>query len=215
MYTIYSAFCESSGKVYVGQTCQGLARRKAVHYADSLRDNERYFCRAITKHGRDAFEWQELATVETKAEADNLERLWIILLRSYERDHGYNLTMGGEGCVPSEELKAKIKPRLRRGVNHPFYGKSLPELCLKRSLEVRQANGCSNETRARLRIVHGGKGNGRYRHDISDELLKQLYGSGLSVAQVAQSVGAGKTMVRTRLTKQGINPNTRGQRKVG
>lgn len=119
---VYAAYCTNNGKVYVGKTVKhSITLRWNEHVADSNRGKPWSLHRAIRKYGKAAFELQQLAEVKTEVEAINLEKLWILLLMSYDRNFGYNLTMGGDGCTPTEETRNKIKAALPRGKNHPLY----------------------------------------------------------------------------------------------
>lgn len=107
MYTIYMASCLANGKVYVGQTKTYFSKRQWAHL--NRKDYNCFFHRALRKHGRDSFVWQTVAKVETKEQADNLERAWIILLRSRDRAFGYNITAGGGGSVGSPRSKESLR----------------------------------------------------------------------------------------------------------
>jgi group I intron endonuclease len=181
MYTVYHAWCEPSQKSYVGQTIQGLARRKAVHFADSLRDNGRKFCRAIRKYGRDAFTWQELACVGTKTEADNLERLWIALLNTADRNVGYNQTTGGDGYEFTAEAKARVKANSPRGERHAYHGKPLP---------------CAG-------VAAKNRTNKALTAPINKEIVR-LYESGLGVIKIGKTVNMHKDTVYHRLKMLGV-----------
>lgn len=94
-----------NGKVYVGQTNQGLARRKAEHLSRDKRgerDHKLYL--AMKKHGADAFVFEEFCSVVRPEMLDALEMDVIAQFNSYNR--GYNSTLGGFGV--SDETKAKL-----------------------------------------------------------------------------------------------------------
>ena len=108
MFVIYVAHCLATDKSYVGQTCCRLAKRKWSHV--NRTDYRGHFQRALRKHGPTSFEWQVVAEVETKEQADNLERLWIGLLDTTDRRHGYNMVAGGGGSVGlTRSPEARIK----------------------------------------------------------------------------------------------------------
>jgi group I intron endonuclease len=118
---VYVHTCTANEKSYVGQTTQGMAKRWREHVRHSRSPkcvDFRYpFARAIRKYGPEAFEHQILAIARSKAELDNLEKVWIILLNT--RENGYNLGAGGEGnpgLSHTEESKAKISKN-RKGKN--------------------------------------------------------------------------------------------------
>lgn len=55
----------------------------------------------------------------TEAGAKRAERLWIKELGTFGRG-GYNATTGGDGCIPSDEARAKMsKAQLRRPPKSP------------------------------------------------------------------------------------------------
>ena len=94
---VYLVIHEITDKVYVGQTKTTLTKRKWTHlHRPGLND---YFHRSLRKYGEDSFTWHVLAEVQSKQEADNLERLWIAVLNSRDKASGYNLTAGGDGSV--------------------------------------------------------------------------------------------------------------------
>src|ERR1700680_749414 len=110
---VYFHYNPASGKGYVGQTTQGTAQRWSEHVLHSRSpkcvDFKYPLARAINKHGPEVFEHQVLSVARTKAELDNLEKVWIILLNT--RETGYNLGAGGEGNLGlrhTAEAKAKI-----------------------------------------------------------------------------------------------------------
>lgn len=101
-----------NGKVYVGQTWQKPQDRWVRHCYDAAKGARgcRRLGDAIRKYGRNAFDQQILGIAQTQAELDNLEKLWIILLRSDNPQFGYNLQAGGSGIRhrQSEETKKII-----------------------------------------------------------------------------------------------------------
>jgi group I intron endonuclease len=115
-FKIYVATCLANGKVYVGQTsAKYLIHRISAHVM--RKDYDGFFQRSIRKYGRDCFIWQVVATTLTKEDADNMERAWIVLLRSRDREYGYNLTAGGGGSLGvkhSEETKIKRSESMKK-----------------------------------------------------------------------------------------------------
>lgn len=114
MFTIYLATCLVNYKVYVGQTNTFLSKRRWAHV--NRKDYDDFFHRALRKYGEHNFIWEILGKAETKEEANNLERIWIVLLRSKDREYGYNLTAGGDGSIGhrhSEETKRKRSVALK------------------------------------------------------------------------------------------------------
>src|SRR6478609_4620355 len=84
------------GKYYVGKTERKLLQRWKEH----LWFNPRYALylnRAMNKYERNNFTLEVLGSCTTREELSNLEKLWIIALRSYDPEIGYNQTFGGDG----------------------------------------------------------------------------------------------------------------------
>lgn len=96
-------------KVYVGQTINTLKRRWTGHTSDAKHNAGcKSIARAIRKYSRRAFDLAVLGEGEAGSELDNLERIWIILLRSTNPKFGYNRTSGGLGCAGIDSVRAKI-----------------------------------------------------------------------------------------------------------
>lgn len=69
---------------------------------------------AKDKYGAEVFKREILNVCSSNQEMDDLERLWIITLRTYDGDYGYNMTFGGEGLqLPTKETKLKMS-KLRK-----------------------------------------------------------------------------------------------------
>jgi group I intron endonuclease len=94
---VYLLHNRVNGKVYVGKTVQTLADRWSVHKSDARIGIPGYLQNAIRKHGPAAFEVTILATADSEEQLNNLERFYIALNLSNQREFGYNLTAGGDG----------------------------------------------------------------------------------------------------------------------
>lgn len=92
------------GKVYIGITSQtpSVRWKNGRGYADNP-----YFFNAILKYGWENIRHDILYESLTKDEAEEKEKNLILYYRSYEREHGYNIAMGGNTTTPSEESRAK------------------------------------------------------------------------------------------------------------
>jgi group I intron endonuclease len=107
IFIVYLIYNTVNGKYYVGWTSRRFNERWYDHCSDTRRGSTLYLHRAIALYGKDAFEHQILAIVSTEKEVKSLESLWIISLRSYDPEVGYNTTFGGEGEIPTEETRRK------------------------------------------------------------------------------------------------------------
>ena len=154
IYCLYNTITE---KVYVGQTSTGSEIRWQQHVRDSRRSQRNHLplYRAIRKYGFGAFDLQELGYAYTQSAIDDLEKLWIVLLRARDDKYGYNLREGGSRGKHSDETKAKLsaakmgKPAWNRGL------KFSDESRAKMSASHKGNNSClgrvlSDETKAKI-----------------------------------------------------------------
>lgn len=117
-----------NGKVYIGQTRQGLSRRRGEHvHRFNLGERDHKLYRAMRKHGLEAFEFSVVCHALSADYLDELERAVIAHENSFSR--GYNMTCGGDSV--SDETRAKLSARLK--------GRSAP--WAKEVWNVRRRNG--------------------------------------------------------------------------
>ncbi len=94
-----------TGKVYIGQTRQGLARRRGEHvYRFNLGERDHKLYQSMRKHGLEAFKFSVLCIALKPDYLDELEAAIIAQWNSFRR--GYNMTCGGDAV--SDETRAKI-----------------------------------------------------------------------------------------------------------
>lgn len=96
-----------NGKMYVGQTIQDVQRYWEYNKrcAESGKNHKPALYAAIRKYGRDSFRIHVLCSASSKAEMDSLEKLAILSFGTKTKDHGYNLTDGGDGTVGAERTE--------------------------------------------------------------------------------------------------------------
>jgi group I intron endonuclease len=121
---VYLVTNNINGKYYIGKTVGSLNKRWVSHCAEAKRSSDKssHFHTAIRKYGPDSFDIQALSTGNTNEELLNLERVWIILLQSTNRDYGYNLTAGGEGILGyrhSEKVKLEWSRKAKERLKNP------------------------------------------------------------------------------------------------
>lgn len=110
-YCVYIHTNKINGKKYVGQTIFGDHPKRRWRNGTGY-NNSWYFNSAIEKYGWDNFDHEVIASNLTKEEADNFEKLLIAKLNTYDRNVGYNLTLGGDGNpghYVSEETRNKMR----------------------------------------------------------------------------------------------------------
>lgn len=102
---IYKATSITTGKVYIGQSCQTLQKRMSQHLykATSDYDPNNHFHNAIRKYGFQDFVFQIIEDDITDNELLNeREKYWINYYNSYY--DGYNSTLGGESGLRRDDL---------------------------------------------------------------------------------------------------------------
>jgi len=153
---IYKATNKVNGKVYIGQTIVGLAKRKEGHVNDSLanRDNN-YFHNAISRYGKDNFTWEVLEKCCSKQELDEMEFHYIKQFDSFE--NGYNLTLGGGGM-----LGYKITEEHRENLSKSHMGYKHTKQQRAKISKALTGRSCSVETRKKLSVAKIGSKNPMY-----------------------------------------------------
>ena len=124
---IYKATNTFNGKVYIGQTICGLAKRRTQHLKSARIDGANRFHNALYQYPS-AFEWETIdsfqGTREQVAHALNVaEEYHIIKNRADNPDYGYNASTGGYSCsVFDERLKRMTKKHEGKGKVMLQYG---------------------------------------------------------------------------------------------
>lgn len=207
---IYSATNKINGKRYIGKTkFDPPTHRWNQHLAAAKKgpkDNKRfqpYFHRAIRKHGRDNFSFDIIATFDDK-DVDawmQAEKKYIKQYRSNERDHGYNLTDGGDG-VPGWKASRAARRRMSEakmgvfeGEKNPFYGKRhsarvrklLSEKAAKRTGRRNPFHGRRHSSESRAKMAENHYDKECYLSVEQVEEARRLYStSQFTVAQLAE-----------------------------
>ena len=125
---VYKITNKINNKIYIGCTTQGLNDRKREHYSRCFKVKYKSkLCDAMRKHGFDNFDFEIIEDCETTDQMFLKEIYYIGFYNS--KDSGYNLTIGGEGCLGythNEETRKKLSQMLTE--NHPHRGKKYEEI---------------------------------------------------------------------------------------
>lgn len=128
MYLYIATF--PNGKKYVGITTD-FCQRRSVHKsrAKLRRDFNLFFYNAINKYGWENIEWNVADGYESWDDLCVLEKETIAALDSNNRDHGYNITEGGDGyCGLTHDSEWKKMMSIRMsGINSPSWGRKLTD----------------------------------------------------------------------------------------
>lgn len=111
---IYCAISPSNNKYY--GYAFNFQKRMINHKTSAKKGVKRIFYNAIKKYGFENFKWNIIETYnkETKQELINIlserEIYWIAKDKTFLREYGYNMTLGGDGWRGNhtEETKQKI-----------------------------------------------------------------------------------------------------------
>ena len=107
---IYAIINQVNGKRYVGQSRQGLARRKGEHiHRFNLGERDHKLYQSMRKHGIANFKFEILCHALRPDYLNELEKLFIERFNSFRR--GYNMTCGGDSI--SDETRAKLSAALK------------------------------------------------------------------------------------------------------
>ena len=86
-------------------------KQRRIAHKCSIKNPKHYFGMALRKHGWDNFEQTCLIDDVPEIDLDDLEREYIAVYKSNNKEFGYNLTEGGEGSsgrIPTAETRQKI-----------------------------------------------------------------------------------------------------------
>ena len=161
-YTIYRAVNRINGKSYIGFT-KDFVRRMREHLSGDGKC--RLFKDALAKYGADNFLWETLYLSNDREFAQEImEPYFIRLYKSYCKDNGYNLSLGGEGANGpghfgsangffgrrhSEETKEKIRQK-KIGRVQPLREK-------QKQIAAQTGHAVSLETRRKLSVANKGQ----------------------------------------------------------
>lgn len=161
-----------NGKHYIGLTSRSLEERKKEHRYNANNGDTTYIYNALRKHKmKDNLELVEIDTADNKEELDEKEIGYILSYNSFDREYGYNGTIGGDGTsgysFTEEQRKNVSKSQL-----HRFENPDAREQCSKsqtKRFENPEEREKSREIRKQYHIDNpeAGKEQG--------EKLKQLY----------------------------------------
>lgn len=188
VFDIYVIHNKVTQKNYVGLTCRGLHKRWMEHLRCFRQGKITRLYSSIRKHQVDNFEMFRLGQAPSKEEAEQAEKLWIILLNTRDKTYGYNLTNGGDGGdtfsgrihTPATRAKMSLVNR-RRPISDE----------MKENLSIR------NSARVGTKAF-------RFRRDVSTKEIVELYVSGLSTRDIGKKLGMEKTAILLRLRKEGV-----------
>lgn len=120
-----------NNKVYIGQTADNK-KRWSQHkaYAKHPEKTGQYIHRAMAKYGVENFIFEIIAACKTQEDTDEIESVLIEQYDSRNKEHGYNLMIGGSHGGHSEETKKKQSDATFKQIatqGHPAQGRVVTE----------------------------------------------------------------------------------------
>ena len=136
-----------SMKRYIGITSQDPIKRWK-HDGSGYKEQQ-YFWRAICKYGWDNFKHEILVQDINFEDACKLEQEFIQYYKTYDRECGYNLTLGGEGRLLTDEQKKELSAN-RQGPNACAYGHFPSEETKKKMSDAAKNKTFTKDTREKM-----------------------------------------------------------------
>ena len=198
MYYIYCYTNKTNNHKYVGQT-NNIERRKREHKCSALNPNrEDYnllFHKKLREYGIENFSFEILEKIDDNNIdlVNEREIYWIKKLKSFVRDNGYNLTLGGKGIKIDKKISSKeaeeIKVLLENGL-------STKEICEKYNIINSYLslinNGIYFHDKDRTYPIHK-----YYKTDQDyEELINLLKYSELSLKEISDKLNIGYSTIK-------------------
>jgi group I intron endonuclease len=195
VFLVYKITCVKNGKIYIGQTSEGITERWNRHVTYlRLTPVKKRSClqRAMIKCGVESFKIELVEECLNQEELDIAEKKWIAETRSHDRKFGYNMTMGGRGGLPTDDVKQKISDSLKQkyaaGWVHPMKGKHHSKETKEklRNALLGKMEGKNNpffgqkhtkETRKKMSEAHSGERNGFFGKKHTSETRAKISAS--------------------------------------
>jgi hypothetical protein len=98
MFSAYKITSQVSHKAYIGITAVGVDVRWREHVQESRRGKTGALHAAIRKYGSETFNVVHIASAVSREDLLLLEKL-LIAQHGTRAPNGYNLTIGGDGCL--------------------------------------------------------------------------------------------------------------------
>ncbi len=152
---VYKVTNRVNGKVYIGKTVRAIEARWKQHVHYARRGSKPPIAIAIRSYGPESFDVSPLVFTNSLQELNSLERKYIQEFKSYDREYGYNLTLGGDGASPGEF--------------NPMFGKTHTDEVKRKLRNLRIGTTQTEETKKKIGDAVRGENNGFYGRHHSEE----------------------------------------------
>lgn len=129
---IYKITNEINNKIYIGQTTVSINDRWYKHKWNAVNKRKYALHQAMHKYGIENFKIEILTETNSKEDLDRLEKKYIKEYNSFVNQNGYNMTDGGEGSSPTEEVRQKLREARKNYKHSPETIEKLKEAWKKR-----------------------------------------------------------------------------------
>lgn len=125
--SIYKITNKLNNKVYIGKSRNNPIKRFNAHMRHAMEDNKynNHFYNAIKKYGKDNFIIETIEkNIENEQKLQEREKYWIQFYKSYDKNFGYNKTLGGDGGNTwalndhKEETSKKLSYSIKNSEKH-------------------------------------------------------------------------------------------------
>lgn len=162
---IYKITNEINNKIYIGQTIVSVEERWYKHKWNALNLQKYALHQAMHKYGIENFKIEILTETNSKEDLDRLEKKYIKEYNSFVNQNGYNMTDGGEGSSPTEEVKQKLR-EARKDYKHS------PETIEKLKKAWEKRGPVSEEARQNMSKAAKGKPKGPFSEEHKRKLTE-------------------------------------------
>lgn len=145
-YYVYEHICPN-GKRYIGITSQDPERRWGKN-GIGYRAHNQHFYNAILKYGWANIAHNIIASGLSKEDACKTEKFFIALYNTYNREFGYNKSIGGEN--PGTGVHKTLSEETRRKISERQKGKKVSLETIKKRTETRMGYKHSDATKAKM-----------------------------------------------------------------
>jgi group I intron endonuclease len=174
---IYKTTNLINGKIYVGQD----SKNNPKYLGSGIALNN-----AIKKYGKENFKKEILENCIDKKDMDEKEIYWIDKLDARNKDIGYNITKGGDGCLGcsnkgiifTKEHKDNISKNHHdvSGENNPMFGKTHSDAVKLKLKNINLGKKASEKTKAKMSEKRKGEKNSKAKLTEQQVLMiRDLY----------------------------------------
>ena len=162
---IYKITNNLNGKIYIGLHKCNLDKLDEAYWGSG-----KLITRAIQKEGIENFSRDIIEWCSNREELKEREIYWIDKLNSRNLEIGYNLAPGGDGGNLGEEVNKHLSD-IRKGKNHPNYGKHLSEETRKKISEAHIGIKHTDECKERMSQL---KKEYYKTHTVSEDVRRRI-----------------------------------------